>query len=173
MSVPPRPYQNSITPPECMTQSERIRHLQEQATRYVHRSKCVDASLQTLIVQSQASSVAAPKKVTAVVDRADCPTNAVIAGKGANGEYLGILQAAQHCAICPGLSSDIGSPPNIELPVPCVDNERVPFAQRNIDAGSPAPYVPPCTDPGKRDYPRTPLIRGRGCNYQHLPVDSA
>lgn len=156
-----------------MTQSERIRQIQESATQFVSRSKCVDSSLRTLIVQSQASSSAAPSRVATVVDRADCPTNVVVTGKGTNGEYLGILQVAQGCAICPDAApAGPGEVRWIRLPTTCPDYERQPFAQQGISTQDPAPYVAPCTDPGKRDYFMTPLKRGVGCNYAHLPYPS-
>lgn len=157
-----------------MLQSERIRLLQEGATQFISRSKCVDSSLQTLIVQSRASQTSAPSTVPNKVDRADCPTNAVATGKGTGGEYLGILQVAQGCAICPDVApAGPGEVRWIRLPTVCPDYTRQPFAQQGISAQDPAPYIAPCTDPGKRDYLQPPLKRGESCNYRHLPYDSA
>lgn len=157
----------------AMLQSERLRLIQESATQVISRSKCVDSSLQTLVVQAQASSRSAPATVPGKVDRADCPTNVVATGKGTNGEYLGILQVAQGCAICPDISpAGPGEVPAIVLPTVCPDYERQPFAQQGISAKDPAPYVAPCTDPGKRDYFPAKQNKGGACNYQHLPYDS-
>ncbi len=157
----------------AMLESERLRLIQEGATKFVSRSKCVDSSLQTLLVQAQASSRSAPATVAAVVDRADCPTNAVITGKGTNGEYLGILQVAQGCAICPDTApAGPGEVPVIVLPTICPDYSRQPFAQQGISTQDPAPYVAPCTDPGNRFYFPAKQNKGPACNYKHLPYDS-
>lgn len=158
----------------AMTQSERIRLIQESANQFVSRSKCVDSSLRTLIVQAQASSSSAPARVAAVVDRANCATNVTITGKGVGGEYLGILQVAQGCAVCPEVApAGPGEVRWIRQSTLCPDFERQPFAQQGISELDPAPYVVPCVDPGKRDYFMTPLKRGVGCNYAHLPYPSA
>lgn len=90
-------------------------------------------------------------------------------------EYTAILQKAQGCAICPSTPpTDTGVAPVIALPVPCINDALPPFAQQAIATGYPAPYVPPCTDPGNRHYFPEKPVRGDGanCDYQHLPYDS-
>lgn len=152
-----------------MTDQERVRHLQEQANKYVSRNKCVDASLMTLINQSKASAVTNPAIVSAVVSAGGCAMNATITGGGAGGEYFGILQAAQGCAICPDiLPTDTGVSPQIVLPTPCVDMSVPPFAQQNISSF----YTAPCTNPGKRDYFPPKIYDGPGCTYTRITTPS-
>ena len=156
----------------AMSQSERLRLIQEQATKYVSRNKCVDSSLLTMQRQAQASRTAAPTTVAAVVSQNGCAANVVIRGKGTNMDYTGILQAAQACAICPdNAPADTGVVPVVVLPTPCVNYDVQPFAQQNISTIYPAPYVAPCTDPGNRQYFPVKPLRGDTCNNQHLPYD--
>ena len=142
----------------AMSQSERLRLVQEQATRYVSRNKCVDASLLTMVNQAKASSVPTPGRVAITSTRDACSGQATAAGKGANGEYIGILQAAQAAAFKAPCSTnkpeDTGAIPVITLPVPCINYNAPPFTQQNLSTM----YVEPCTNPGKRDYfpPRVP-----------------
>lgn len=156
----------------AMLQSERLRLLQEASTKVVSRFKCVDSSLQTLLVQAQASSQSAPARVAALSSLPAGPTNTVATGKGTGGEYLGILQVAQGCAICPDVASAGAEVPAVILSVPTINYDVQPFAQQNISTIYPEPYVPPCTDPGNRFYFPPKLVRGPTCNSQHLPYDS-
>jgi hypothetical protein len=162
---------------ECkmaMSQSERIRLIEESARKIVSRNKTVDSSLRTLLVQAQASQIATPQRVAGVVDRNDCPTNVTISGKGTNGEYLGLLQVAQGCAICPTVKpTDTGLVPTITIPTPCLNFTTIPFAQQNISTIYPAPYVAPCSDPGIQGYFPPKERKGENCNAKHLPYDSA
>ena len=159
----------------CMSDQERIRYVQEQAKKVVSRNKCVDSSLQTIIVQSYASSARsgntslAPPSVAAVVDRGDCPTNAVVRGVGTGGEYFGILQVAQGNAIGPAVApADTGATPIITLPVPCINMQAPPFTQQNLSTM----YVAPCTDPGKKDYFPAKIYDGPGCTYNRITTPS-
>ncbi len=157
----------------AMLQSERLRLLEESTKRVISRNKCVDSSLQTLIAQSRASSSSAPTIVSAVMNQNGCAANVVISGKGTNGEYLGILQEAQNCAVCKGAADNAsGVYPIQTVAVPAVNFAVQPFAQQNISTIYPAPYVAPCTDPGNRVYFPTPQNKGDSCNYRHLPYDS-
>ncbi len=161
----------------AMSQSERIRLLQEAVPRTVSRNKCVDSSFLTMINQAKAASGSAvPVRVAAVIDRNDCATNVTIAGKGMNGEYFGQILAAQHCAVCPdNRPPDGGVQPTITIPTVCPNFSVQPWAQQNISTIYPAPYVAPCTDPGNRVYfPNEPL-RGdsSNCTLPHLPYPSA
>jgi len=152
-----------------MTDQERIRHIQEAAKKYVSRNKCVDASLITMINQAKASSVANPTTVRAVVNQGGCGTNAVVTGGGSGGEYFGILQVAQGCAICPDTApADTGVVPQIVLPVPCIDMTEPPFAQQDTTNF----YKEPCTNPGKRDYFPPPIYDGPGCTYTRITTPS-
>lgn len=156
----------------AMLQSERLRLLQEASTKVVSRFKCVDSSLQTLIVQAQASQTSAPATVAGVASRPAGATNVVATGKGTGGEYLGILQVAQGCAICPDVAPAGAEVPAVILSVPTLNYDVQPFAQQNISTIYPAPYIAPCTDPGNRFYFPPKEIRGAACNSQHLPYDS-
>jgi len=143
--------------------------MQEQATKYVSRNKCVDASLRTMVVQARASSVATPTTVSAVVNQSGCAANATVTGGGAGGEYLGILQAAQASAICACSGfSDTGVVPQIVLPVPCVDMTKPPFTQQDTSNF----YKVPCADPGKQDYFPPPIYDGPGCTYNRITTPS-
>ena len=158
-----------------MTDQERIRHIQEQANKFVSRNKCVDASLQTLIVQATTGSqrsgntLLSAATVSAVMNNAGCANNVTITGVGTGGEYFGILQIAQGNAIQPTIpNGDTGVIPAIVLPVPCIDMQAPPFTQQNLSAM----YVAPCTDPGKRDYFPAPIYDGPGCTYNRITTPS-
>jgi len=153
-----------------MTDQERIRHIQAAATKYVSRNKCVDSSLMTMVAQAKASSVATPRTVPAVVNQGGCGTKAVITGDGTGGEYLGILQVAQGCAICPDTPpADTGVVRHIVLPTPCIDVRKPPFARQDLSGNI---YVEPCTNPGKRDYFPRPIYDGPGCTYTRITTSS-
>jgi len=155
----------------AMSQSERLRLIQEQATKYVARNKCVDSSLQTFIVQAKASSTAAPKIISGVQSQNGCAANVTITGKGANMEYLGILQAAQASAVgspCCNTPSDTSVSPVIVLPTPCINQLAPPFTQQNLSTM----YVAPCTDPGKRDYFPPFVPNGPGCTTTKITTPS-
>ena len=81
-----------------LSQSELLRYKQEQANKYVSRNKCVDASLLTMVNQAKASSVSAPGRVAFDSTETACRGKTTITGKGTNGEYIGVLQAAQAAA---------------------------------------------------------------------------
>jgi hypothetical protein len=152
-----------------MTDQERVRHLQEQANKYVSRNKCVDASLLTMINQSKASSVAQPTTVLGVINGGGCATNVVVTGGGSGGEYFSILQKAQNSAVCACAGiTDTGVTPRITLPVPCVDMNAPPFTQQNLSTI----YTAPCTNPGKRDYFPPPIYDGPGCTYNRITTPS-
>jgi hypothetical protein len=152
-----------------LSESERLRYIQEQATKYVSRNKCVDSSLLTMTAQAKASSVAAPQIVQSTVVRDGCCRTVTIAGKGTAMDQTALLQRAQHCAVCPDtVPVDTGVQPVVTLPVPCVDNFAPPFTQQNLSSF----YTPPCTDPGIRGYFPELVKRGEGCTLPHLPYDS-
>ncbi len=158
-----------------MSQSERIRLIEEQARKVVSRNRCVDSSLQTMKVQAQASKVLAQTTIATSVGVDGCNRTLVNRGKGANMEYGAILQSQQACAVCPTTApADTGATPVVILPTPCVNYTTVPFAQQNISTIYPAPYVAPCTDPGNRVYFPVKPVRGDdpNCKYEHLPYDS-
>ena len=158
-----------------MTDQERIRHIQEQANRFVSRNKCNDASLPTLINQSKATSARSRKTllseatVSAVVSDGGCARNVTITGVGTGGEYFGILQIAQGNAIGPAVApADTGVVPMITLPVPCINMQAPPFTQQNLSTM----YVAPCTNPGKRDYFPPAIYDGPGCTYNRITTPS-
>ncbi len=159
----------------AMSQSERLRLIQEQSIKYVARNKCVDASLQTYILQAKASSRPTPSIISAVQNQNGCAANVTISGKGANMEYLGILQAAQASAVgapCSNTPADTSVSPVIVLPTPCINQTTIPFAQQNISTIYPAPYVAPCTDPGKRDYFPPYVSNGPNCTTNKITTPS-
>ena len=59
-----------------MSESERIRLLQQQSVRYISRNKCVDSSLLTMTRQAAASKTVNPTSVAA----AGCQPNGVARG---------------------------------------------------------------------------------------------
>lgn len=153
----------------AMSQSERLRLIQEQSNRYVSRNKCVDASLMTFMNQAKASSTAAPQRVASSVSDGDCCRTVAIAGKGTNMDQTALLQKAQSCAICPTPApADTVVVPGVTLPVPCVDMNAPPFTQQNLSTM----YTAPCKDPGNRVYFPTEPTRGENCTLPHLPYDS-
>jgi len=164
-----------------MNQSERIRYIQEQANRYISKSKCVDSSLRTLVVQSAASKMVAPSSVSLNGDpaaayaaispvaipgpsiiRASC---GVAKGKGTNGEHTAIIQAKQGGAIC-GSDSVVGSG-GITLPVPCVNMNAPPFTQQNMSD----PYKSSCGTPSEVYFPPK-IFDGPGCTYTRITTPS-
>ena len=166
-----------------MDQSERIRHLQEQATRYISRSKCVDASLRTLIVQSKSSGGSAPASVAlscgdpaasyTSISSTAIPGSPIIGkacsgvatGKGTRGEFINILQSKQAAAICCDTETQGGV---IVLPVPCIDMNAPPFTQQNMSN----PYIPPCRIPGNEVYFPPKIYDGVGCTYTRITTPS-
>jgi hypothetical protein len=132
-----------------MSQSERLALIQKQATKYVARNKCVDSSVQTMRVQSLASATPTPGSVPLACG--------VARGKGANGEYIGILQKAQGCAIC---ADEPQGPRSVILDTPCINQQAPPFTQQNMSQI----YVPPCT-PGNASYPWSKVFDPTGCKY--------
>ena len=157
-----------------MTQSERIRLIQEQANKYVSRNKCNDSSLQTLIVQSKASATYAAQTVQnrSGWGQGTSSFSVVAKGKGTNGEYINMLQAAQANAIgapCSNTPADTGVPPVITLPTPCINYNAPPWTQQNMSSF----YVAPCAIPGKNDFfpPRVP--NGPGCTTTKITTPSA
>jgi hypothetical protein len=151
-----------------MSESERLRRIQEQATKYVSRNKCVDASLLTMQNQARASKTAIPQTVTGQVVRDGCCATTVYKGKGTNMDQTALLQRAQGCAVCAEDPSQVGVNPVITLPVCCVDNFAPPFTQQNLSTM----YVAPCTVPGPEVYFPPIVKRGEGCTLEHLPYDS-
>ena len=143
----------------CMSESERIRRIQEQANKYIARNKCVDSSLLTMKRQAQASSVAAPTVVSMVKSKENCNTTTINEGKGTNMDYTSILQKAQSCAVC--ADDDTVKNPYIVLSVPCINNFAPPFTQQNLSTM----YTAPCTNPGKIfNFPRE-LFDGPNCTF--------
>lgn len=155
-----------------LSQSELIRYKQEQATKYVSRNKCVDASLLTMVNQAKASSVSAPGRVASRSTQTACAGQTTITGKGTNGEYTAVLQAAQAAAFNAPCSTnkpaDTGVVPQIILPVPCINYNAPPFTQQNLSTM----YVAPCTDPGKRDYFPPFVSNGPGCTTNIITTPS-
>lgn len=151
-----------------LSQSERLRYIQEQATKFVSRNKCVDSSLMTQIVQAKASSVMTPKVVTGVQNSEYCGT---VTGKGTNGEYINVLQTAEAAAIgapCSNNPTDTGVNPHIILPTPCINFNAPPFTEQNLSTM----YVAPCVNPGIRNYfPRIPS-NGPGCTTTKITDSS-
>ena len=155
----------------AMSQSERIRYIQEQANKFVSRNKCVDASLMTQIVQAKASSVMAPKIVLGVQNQSGCAANVVISGEGTGGEYINVLQAAQAAAIgapCSNNPTDTGVNPQITLAVPCINFNAPPFTQQNLSTM----YVAPCVNPGKIQYFPPRVSNGPGCTTTKITTPS-
>ena len=155
-----------------MTQSERIRLIQEQANKYVSRNKCNDSSLQTMIVQAKASSTYTPQKVQGSSGWGLTSSfNVVATGKGTNGEYINILQAAQANAIgapCSNTPGDTGVTRTITLPTPCINYNAPPWTQQNMSSF----YVAPCAIPGKNDYFPPFVSNGPGCTTTRITTPS-
>jgi hypothetical protein len=116
----------------AMSESERLRHLQEKATSYVSRSKCVDSSLWTFQTQMKASkSVVAPQTVEGKIVRptgdgsANCCTTVTYRGKGTNMDQSALIAAAAGCAICSDVpvGATEASAAGISIPT-CCDNQQ-------------------------------------------------
>jgi hypothetical protein len=149
-----------------MTQSERIRLIQEQSNKYVSRNKCNDSSLQTLIVQAKASSTYTPQRV-----KGNTGCTVVATGKGTNGEFINILQAAQANAMgapCSNTTGDTGVTPVVTLPIPCINYNAPPWTQQNMSSF----YVAPCAIPGKNDYFPPRVSNGPGCTTTKITTPS-
>lgn len=156
-----------------MTQSERIRLIQEQANKYVSRNKCVDSSLQTMIVQAKASSTKIPQTVQGKSGwgTGTSSFSVVATGKGTNGEFINVLQAAQANAIgapCSNTPGDTGVTPVISLPTPCINYNAPPWTQQNMSSF----YTAPCVIPGKVDYFPPTVSNGVGCTTTKITTPS-
>ncbi|NBV77014.1 hypothetical protein EBR66_02555 [bacterium] len=156
-----------------LSQSELLRYQQEQATKYVARNRCVDASLLTMVNQAKASGIPTPGRVSSISTRDACSGQATICGKGTNGEYIGVLQAAQASAFNAPCSTnkpgDTGVISQIVLPTPCINYNAPPFTQQNLSTM----YVAPCTDPGNRVYFPPFVSNGPGCSMNINRTPSA
>ena len=119
----------------AMSQSELIRRTQEEATRYISRSKVRDSSELTMMRQAMASKTPIPQTISTC-----CAT---ITGKGSQMEYTAILQQAQGCAICADPPRETG------VTLPCINYNKSlpPFAQQDPANA----YIPSCT-PGFNTY---------------------
>ncbi len=138
------------------TEAERIRMIQEQATKFVSRNKCVDSSLLTMTRQAAASKNINPSAVS----QTGCPGQATIRGKGTNMEYVNVLQGAQACAVCPTTApADGGVVPAIVLPTPCF-------------TPPPSTVVQPCSVPGFNQYFPKAIYDGPGCTYNRITTPS-
>jgi len=165
-----------------MNQSERIRHLEEQAKRVVSRSNYMDSYARTmLVVQPKASGTSAPTSVAlngipaasyAAIVPVAIPGAAVIGkncsgvarGKGTNGEYIGLLQAKQACAVCPDVQGGV-----ITLPVPCINMNAPPFTQS--DMTKPDTWTKtPCVH--NETYFPPKIYDGKGCTYTRITTPS-
>lgn len=150
----------------AMSESERLRRIQEQATSYVNRAKCVDSSLLTFMNQMKASKgTVAPQTVTGKIVRDGCCATVSYKGKGTNMDQSALIAAAAGCAIC---SDEVSPSGGIKIPTVCVDNFAPPFTQQNLSTM----YVTPCKVPGPEVYFPTVPVRGENCNLPHLPYDS-
>jgi hypothetical protein len=116
----------------AMSESERLRHLQEKATSYVSRSKCVDSSLWTFQAQMKASkSVVAPQTVEGKIVRptgdgsSNCCATVTYRGKGTNMDQSALIAAAAGCAICSDVpvGATEASAAGISIPT-CCDNQQ-------------------------------------------------
>ena len=105
-----------------------------ESTKFISRNKVRDQSEQVLKIQAQANTTVLAAFATGSV-----------VGAGTQGEYLGILQKAQSCAIC----SDPDPVANRSVTLACAVSSHTepPWAQQ----ASAAPYIPAC-QPGKVDY---------------------
>lgn len=149
----------------AMSQSERIRYIQEEANRYLARWKGRDSSELTLMRQAKASSVEVPTTVQGKVSAGSCERTFVSKGAGTGGEYTNVLQRAQGCAICADPDPTVNASRGITLPVVCIDRTKQPFAQQDLNG---TVYLSPCT-PGYQVF-RTPFLPDcRTCNTHQFP----
>lgn len=152
-----------------MSESERMRQIQDQAKQFVSRRRCVDSSLMTMIVQAKASSTSTPATVPLVVNRNGCATNSVATGVGTNMDYTGILQKAQGCAVAKDYTQpDTNTSNIIALPYPCINNLAPPFTEQNLSTF----YKAPCTNPGNMFYFPSTIVDNVNCNYNRIITPS-
>lgn len=144
-----------------MSESERIRLLQEQSNRYISRNRCVDSSLLTMTRQAAASKNSIPTAVAKKeCQQEGCATNTVAKGKGTNMEYLNVLQGSQACAVCPTTApADGGVVTHIVLPSCCAPTP-------------PSTVVGACTVPGYNVYFPPKIYDGPGCTYNRITTPS-
>jgi len=166
-----------------MNQSERIRHIEEQSKRIISRNKCMDSYARTmLVVQPKASGTGVPKTVAlscgvpaasyAAVVPVAIPTGptvpqgcgGVATGKGTNGEYIGLLQAKQACALNNDVQGGV-----ITLPVPCIDQNAPPFTQSDMTKSDTWAAVP-CVY--NETYFPPKIYDGEGCTYTRITTPS-
>jgi hypothetical protein len=154
----------------AMSQSERIRHIQEQAIQYISRSKVRDSSELTHIRQAQASSTQIPDTVADIQDSPDIlsvgvrPRQVVITGKGTNMEYIEVLQSAEHAAICGDQQTLQGAILGTYVPSPCIDRNKPPFAQQDLTGSV---YIPACKPAEGQYFPKKIT-----CPYTRVPYPS-
>jgi hypothetical protein len=118
-----------------MSQSERLRRIQEDGPRFISRAKVRDSSEYTHIQQARASKTHIPLTIST-----QCAT---ITGKGTNMEYLTILKRAEGAAIC----ADPPVFPGVYVPGVGYDHTAPPFSQQNLSTA-----YKPAMKPGFQQY---------------------
>ena len=144
----------------AMSQGEYLRRIQEEQIRYVSRSKVRDQSELTQIQQARASGhmfqrekgsadAYSMKKTFGPTDHAinaniqnsiedtTCCRTYVASGSETNSGSVGVLQAAQKCAVCSDPDPVLNR--GVTLNAPCYDRSLPPFAQ-----SPPGSYIPVC-----------------------------
>jgi hypothetical protein len=114
-----------------MSYSERMRHIQEEANKYVSRNKVRDASELTLMREAKASSVVIPNIVQSTANlrssqlmppyqgQSDCAANVFYKGVGTN-DSTALLAKRQSCAVCSDDDTSVNR--YIVLPTPACAN---------------------------------------------------
>jgi len=157
----------------AMSQSERIRRIQEEANIYLSRNKVRDSSELTLIKQAKASSVVQPQIVQNVYNAhtnqivppyqfaSQVSTIGFFTGAGTHMDYSAILQGQQKCAVCS--DDDPALNRYIIRSVPCYDRLQFPFIQNNLSST----YI--CQTIGKTGYFKQPPACAASNNIYYTP----
>ena len=126
----------------AMPQSEYLSRLLSERPTVIARNKVRDQSEQVIITQARAST----QKIPTIVQTTDGATSTVMykssVGNGSQGTYTGVLQAAQHCAICQD-PTDPAVNAFIILPSTVVDHNAPPYSQQNLSTLYTNCSVPP------------------------------
>ncbi len=171
----------------AMSASEYLRRKQEENQQFIHRSKCRDASEITQINQAKASGhVFQREKDTSSaysytltygpVDHAvntntyynfdpECCKTYVASGSQTNSGSLGILQAAQKCAVCS--DPDPAFNQGVTIAASPYDRSIPPFAQK-----LPGTTVPSCKVCKTTYFPGTqPTCGCSSASYERSLID--
>jgi hypothetical protein len=163
----------------ALSQSERLKYMLEEQTKYISRAKVRDSSELTGIRKAQASGTyfgmapAAGSKfslsVPGTVEQNGLAMNVTYRGRGTNMDYSSVLEKTQFTAVeGDALRSPVYN--KAVLTTPAYDRRKEPFSQQDLSGAYingvfTGPYTAPCRVPGFIQYFPPKRFNGKYCNF--------